>query len=158
MRYLLLVVALVGCAHIVPPTASTAPADRYVRVSFDTAWHRTLTFFTDNHVPIANVDRASGLLVSSQFTLPYDDLKAWADCGQSSQGGTALAALEAVHNIPRAIADFNVVEQGAGDSTAVRVSISLTVTARTPFGETQVACISNGHFEQALLARLGGSA
>jgi hypothetical protein len=160
-RLFLTLIFLAACTSVVPPAAAPSPADRYARVPFDTAWHRTITFFTDNHVPIQNVEKASGLLVSSAFRLPMDRLEAWADCGKIAGGGSTLDWYKARNMEPNVATDFNVVEHATGDSTAVRVSLVMTVTSvdiptMAGAGAGKVRCVSNGQFETALLARVAG--
>jgi hypothetical protein len=161
-RLVIALVLLVACTQVVPPSSPAPIADHYARAPFDTVWQRTITFFTDNHIPIQNVEKASGLLVSTAFRLPFDRLEAWADCGKIAGGGSTLDWYKARNTEPPVATDFNVVEHPTGDSTAVRVSVVMTVTgpgiptmARND-NAGRVTCVSNGRFEAALLARVSG--
>jgi hypothetical protein len=112
-------------------------------------------------VPIANVDKASGLIVSSRFALQLDQLEAWADCGTIS-GGSTLTVIKQDRLPGEAYADFNVVESPAGDSTSIRVSIVFDASAiilprdvLNPVSRpTPLQCVTNGRFETAMLARV----
>lgn len=146
--------ALTACAQVIPPGAPAPVIDRYAHAPFDTVWHRTVIFFTDAHVPIQNVDKSSGLITSARFSMPFEDLEAWGDCGQKHGGGSTIAELKAIKNYPTAYANFNVVEQGSGDSVAVRASIEIEATVGTPGGTIPLRCVSNGKFEADLFARV----
>jgi hypothetical protein len=151
------VLATVACAHVVPPREAAPVADRYAHTPFDTAWHRAIVYFANEHVPIQTIDKSSGLLVSSRFQLPFSDLKAWGDCGTASTGGSTIARLEAIHNYPTTSADFNVVMQPAGDSTSVRVSLAISGNVHVATGGLMdLQCVSNGQFERGLFDYVSG--
>jgi hypothetical protein len=151
--------AAVACAHVVPPAAPAPVTDRYTRTPFDTAWHRAIVYFTDQHITIRTIDKSSGVLASGRFEMPFSDLKAWGDCGTASTGGKTLDRLEAIHNYPTAYADFNVVMQQTGDSTSVRVSLAITGTVHVATGGIMdLTCVSNGQFERDLFSYVSGHA
>jgi hypothetical protein len=154
----LLAVATGGCATVVPPAKPPAPAEQYARAPFDTVWQRTITYFANSHLPIQTIEKASGLIASTRFSMQFTDLRAWADCGNASTGGTTLDRLDAIHNYPIAFADFNAIVHATGDSTSVRASIAITATVRAPGGMVPLRCVSNGQFEKALFAYVSTAA
>lgn len=156
-RAFIIVAALLAasaCARIITPAAAPAPAVAYTKAPYDTVWQRTVRFFALQQVPISIIETASGLIESRQFALPRTDLDAWVDCGKMGSGESALAVLEQHNNTPTAMADFTVLLERAGDSTAVHVTMGVAATAIAPAGRVPVTCTSNGHFEQALMASL----
>ncbi len=144
-------VAATACTTMVPPAPPPAPVERFIRAPFDTVWQRTVGFFADSRIPIRTIDKASGLIASTDFELSFDDAEAWADCGSTSSGEPTLSRLKAINNIPRIRADFNVVVQSWADSTGVRVNLGFTGTANSPAGVVPLTCVTNGRFEEALV-------
>lgn len=143
-----------GCATIVPPAQPAAPTTMYVRAAYDTVWERTISFFADSRIPIQTIDKASGLIATTKFALTGEALDRWADCGKTSDGASALAKLESVHNTPRVVVDFNVFIRPTADSASVRINLGLSANADSPMGSVSVVCVSNGRFERELLASL----
>ena len=148
----------VGCATVVPPAAPPPPKESFVAAPFDTVWQRAVAFFANSRVPIQTIEKSSGLIASTRFQMPFDQIEAWADCGNASSGGSTIARLKAINNLPTVLADFNVLLRPVGDSTAVRVNLGYSATVRAPAGMVQLQCVTNGAFEQALTAYVSGPA
>lgn len=147
-------VAAGACVTNTPPAPPPAPQDAYVRAPFDSVWTAVVSYFADTRVPIGTIDKTSGLIASRAFTLPDDAVRAWANCGTTSSGESAVERLYSINNPPRLSADFNVFVQPRGDSTAVRVNLGLTGQARSPGGMVALTCVTNGKFEEGLIAHV----
>ena len=139
-----------ACATVIPPAEPPPPSDLYVPGSFDQNWQGVVEFFADSRIPIQTIDRSSGLIISNRFQLSPELVERWVDCGKASSGGSTIARLRAVNNFPTILADFNVLIRQRGDSTAVRVNLGMTGTARSPGGIVDLRCVTNGGFEEAL--------
>jgi hypothetical protein len=146
-----------GCATVVPPPAPPAPQETYVAAPFDTVWQRAVAFFANSRVPIQAIEKGSGLIASTRFQMPFDQVEAWADCGNASTGGSTIARLKAINNLPTVLADFNVLLRPVRDSTAVRVNLGYSATVRAPAGMVPLQCVTNGTFESALTAYVSES-
>jgi hypothetical protein len=144
-----------ACLGIKPPAQPPTPTDTYIRAPFDTTWQRVIGFFADSRVPIQTIEKASGLIVSTKFRLSDEQTLVWADCGRG-RGGTAFEAVKRMGlGLPLVLADFNVFVRPSVDSTAVRVNLTLNGENDLQVsGHTSMVCVTNGKFEQALIARV----
>ncbi len=144
-----------ACARPIPPQ-HVAPAEAMVHAAFEPTWTRAVAFFANNNVPVQTLEKASGLIASQSVDLSDTQRKAWIDCGKMSafQAGILLANLQ-THTT------FNVFARPMGDSTAIRVNLSVRAE-RMAIGSTtrmeSIECTSNGTFERGLMATLGPAA
>jgi hypothetical protein len=140
-----------GCRQThVPQPAPDAPNEAYLRAPRDAVWQGVIAFFADSRMPIATIDKESGLIASRAFALSSDQRLAWMHCG--SAGGASV--VEPADSAVRAEADFNVLVRPAGASTAVRVNVGFNASRVNPVRGDRYApleCMSNGTFERALL-------
>lgn len=113
MRVLALL-ALVGCAsRPVAPPAPLVPVS--VDASFDQTWATVIDIFAQQSIPIATIDKASGLIVSRNLSVHMEDGLNWGDCGNS-----LLTNRWVTHG------DFNVLVRPVGEGTSVRATASWT--------------------------------
>ncbi|MFL5578725.1 MAG: hypothetical protein ACJ79S_22450, partial [Gemmatimonadaceae bacterium] len=99
-------VPALACAPIQPPSTRSTPAavQRTVRATPDAAWGAVVEFFSDAQIPIATIDKASGIIVSRRLDLTAEQRQRWMDCGRAN--GRPL--VEVAANVMRGSADFNV--------------------------------------------------
>lgn len=149
MRLLVALLLVVACTPTPPPPAPV-PVDHYARASFDSPWNAVIEFFADSRVSIETIDKASGLIVSRQFTIPKERIREWVVCETHSMGTPMVE-----HPNLQVVADFNVLVRPRGDSTAVR--INAVTTGRVVAGTltSNVECNSSGRFEAMLYERIG---
>lgn len=154
MRALLVVVALSGCAgRWTPPAPTPARADTEVAASFDRTWDAVIDVFARRSIPIATIDRSSGLIVSARLAVDRRDAVLWSDCG--APGGYEGPGNERFRAYA-SLGDFNVLVRPRGDGAIVRVTIRYA--GPEPAGATRFACTSTGVYERDLEDRIRAAA
>jgi hypothetical protein len=146
---------LIGCSQVIPPATPPTPTPKstYVKAPFDAVWSAVVEYFADTRIPIQTIDKASGIIASKGFELGPELRLSWMDCGTA--GGKPL--VEQANDVMKANADFNVFVRPTGDSTEIRLNVGMNGSRMTPFAGNQYTeqkCISNGKFEEGLLARI----
>lgn len=160
MRKVLLTIgalALGGCAS----TRNATPfqmADTYIKAPYDAVWQSAVAYFADARVPIATIDKQSGLIASRQVSLSKDQMIRWLDCG--SYGDRPMVNKLADDWKLSAVVDFNVFMRPLTDSTSARVNLTVSAQSQQVFSMAmgKAQCESSGAFEKALVAHLAESA
>jgi len=128
---------LSGCATT--PQTFAFDKSRDVAAGFDKTWEGVISYFAENNIPIATVEKDSGLIVASDERVSVDTLKKLADCS--------------VRHPATAQMSVNVfVRPTSASETSVQVNTRYSGTAVGLMNTTlQVDCNSNGSLEEALL-------
>ena len=114
--------------------------------SFDNTWSKVIKFFSSKNIPIKNIEKSSGLIVSDSFTINTLADADKFDCGKYSMPN-------AIGNKFNGKASFNVfVEKNNNMSTAITVN---AVGEIDHYEENlkhrfQYKCFSTGVFEISL--------
>ena len=146
--------ALGVCALTLSSCASTPQTydfdnSREVAADFDATWEGVIAYFAENNIPIATVEKDSGLIVATDERLASDNLKKLADCG-GGIGGTPVTSQMSVNVFVRR-KDLEV--------TSVQVNTRFSGTGVGLMNTTfQIDCNSNGTLETALLDRIEAKA
>ncbi len=131
----MLLAAMVACVHG-PTTQLTARAATDVNASFDRTWSAVIDVFAERNIPIATIDKSSGLIATTSLVIsdPKETLREWADCG----------------NVEATRATYNVLVRGAGDRSTVKVTVQwVWFQSAGIFGETSRQCVTRHVWEQA---------
>jgi len=135
---IMLLALLTACASYYPPTRGVALAPRaatLVNETFDRTWQETVTDIAQRNIPIATIDKDSGLITSERISLLSADA-AWADCGR-----------EGDYLLPADYARFNVVVRDiAPGQSSVQITASFDSDHGPPLYGV-VRCISRGVWE-----------
>ena len=145
MRRLLVVVltalTVSACTLMPHPPGPPAPVPTaQVAASFGKTWDATVDVFTQNNVPIRNLERASGLIVAEVATVGSKGT-AYADCG--TDGMMARRPDRAF---------YNVVVRGDSNSSSVRVSARFM----NALGDCSTKGVFETDVENAIKARAEG--
>ncbi len=135
-------ILLLGCALTPPP----APVPRFampVSAGFDAVWDAVIDHFADSNIPIATIERASGLIASYRLDVGLTSGFIYADCGRSWQGP-----------IPAEYAVYNVVARGDERAATLRVT-ALWSTPSAPF-ECSTRGVWEDQTERAIKAKAEG--
>jgi hypothetical protein len=147
--------ALAGCS--VRNATPYQMSDVRIPATFDAAWQGTVAYFADARIPIATIDKSSGLIASREVALTKDQMIKWLDCGDL--GGKSQAKNLAENWNLNAIVDFNVFLRPMADSTAARVNLTVNAKSNTLFAKNAKAeCESSGVFEKTLVTQVTESA
>lgn len=143
-----LLLALVGCMPVAPaPPTPRVGTD--VQASAGKSWDAVIDLFAARNIPIRNMERVSGLIVTEQLSIAREEGLRLADCGK------ALGmALPAVH------ASYNVLVRGDSTKALVRVTTRFTNGGGTnaPITECSSRGLWEADFETAVKARAEGRA
>lgn len=128
-------------------TADTFNFDksREITADFDTTWESVIGYFAENNIPIATVEKDSGLIVARNEQFPVSETKKIASCGS---GGltTPVSGVLSVNVFVRPVSD---------DVTNVQVNTQVSQNWSGAYGTTGMnECNSNGELEGALLDRI----
>lgn len=85
----LLFVPLASCGLVAtyypPPTVQPAPRDpTRVDATFDQTWSEAVAVLAERNIPIATIDKASGLIASERVTLATASPE-WTNCGRAGE-------------------------------------------------------------------------
>ena len=130
-----LLTAMIGCVHG-PTTQLTPRAATDVNASFDRTWNAVIDVFAERNIPIATIDKSSGLIATTALGIEEskDTTQEWADCG----------------NLPATRATYNVLVRGAGDRSTVKVTVKWVAwRSLGMFGEDSRECVTKHVWEAA---------
>lgn len=113
-----------------------------VVASFGRTWDAVIDVFADEGIPIATMDRASGLIVPAMSSrvvgTPERGPLDYADCGKNGSGSPIVASQ----------ARFNVVVRGDSTQSTVQVRAFFEWVSPPLLGEsTTIACSTTGLYE-----------
>jgi hypothetical protein len=149
--------AATACAMQTPPPPPE-PVDVHVRAPFDTVWSRAIGFMSTARIGVQTTDRQSGLITSGVRDISWQQLREWANCGNS--GGRTIQAMDDNEMRAKNVqgrGSLEVVIRPVGDSTVVRPTVTISATWTNPMLGQQAArfeCVSNGGLEYALIGAL----
>ena len=144
MRTVVASIALVLTVAACIPTPIPPPAPRTgtsVSSSFDRAWNGVIDVFTARNIPIRNIEKASGLVVTEPLLVNDRSATQWADCGNSM--GIPLLPTNAT---------YNVLVRGDSARANVRVTVRwMRAGAARGFSTAQVVeeCSTRGVWENS---------
>lgn len=165
MRYLLAgfaVVVIVGCApRVIAPAPAPARSATGVSASLGETWDAVIDVFTQQHIPIRNIERVSGLIVAEVARIPTGSeaeiayAASLADCGRVAGGLFSRGYTR----LPGA-ATYNVVVRGDSTRATVLASIRFVHAVHVPRSPTyeSVLCETRGRWEDELEQRVKGLA
>ena len=143
---------LIGCASsgFIAPRPAPERTTTEIVASFDRSWDAVIDVFTKRNIPIATIDRTSGLIVASPLTVGAADGMLWADCG-------SVRTILGEKPLPATRGEFNVLVRANGATTRVRVTVrwsSVSPSFVAAGGEvlpgTNIACETRNVWEQQL--------
>jgi hypothetical protein len=88
--------AAAACAGYQPPPPATPRDGTDVRASFARTWDSVIDEFADRNIPIATIERASGLIATEQLSVG-SEARGEADCGRLN--GRRLLPTHAIYNV-----------------------------------------------------------
>lgn len=151
MKIALVVAAgVLGCVSA-PRTVAPPREPTLVSAPSSKTWDAVVDVFAENSVPIATMERASGLVVAETMSLT-PDFAGYADCGSSLGLGRAPTQ-----------ADLNIRVRGDSSRSTVQASVRwVLVRIRGGYSEPEVVeCTSRGTYEawleSTIKARAEGS-
>jgi hypothetical protein len=120
-----------------PPTVDVPPVE--VAASFERTWAATLYALADARIPVAAVDKASGLVTSAPFKVEYARAAGWGNCGSNP-------------TYPMAITDgtLSVLVRGTDAASSVRITPRWSMTDK----ENTIVCATTGGLEKSLEAKI----
>jgi hypothetical protein len=131
---LLGMLSLAACGPYPPKTYPT-PEPVPIRASFDDTWNAVIDHFAVTLIPIATIERASGLIVTDAFNFGRTISPDVADCGTDWIGNPAQATLVR-HNV-----------RVRGDSTGSQIRVTALFV-----GGGEYRCTSKGRYEYDLMS------
>lgn len=123
--------ALTACSAGTPPTMPAPRDAAAVGAGFDETWNAVIDHFADDNIPIATIEKASGIVATARLRVGAQDAQRWANCG-------------AMYDRTPYVADgviYNVLVRGDGQASTVRVTASWTSTSGA------FDCVSRGVWE-----------
>lgn len=133
--------ALAGCITPAPP--APAPVATPVAAPFDKTWASVIDVFAAQNLPIATIDKASGLLVAQPMSLTSEQGRSWAACSKGIAGSMAVNRVT-----------FNVVVRPVSAGSTIQVNARWEYVS----GATMMACNSTGVWEARLQLRVKDAA
>jgi hypothetical protein len=132
---------LAAC-HITPPAPPAPRTAMPVVASFGRTWDAVIDVFAEDGIPIATMDRASGLIVPAVSArvvgTPERGPLDYADCGKNGSGSPIVANQ----------ARFNVVVRGDSAQSTVQVRAFYQWVSPPLLGETSaIECSTTGRYE-----------
>lgn len=128
-------VALAACMATPPEVAAPARDATPVQASFDAAWDAAIDHFAENNIPIATIERASGIIATTQLGVDPEIAEVSSDCGTGS-GVNSTIRLRATRAV------YNVLVRGDASSATVRVTVSWS----NPLAAFE--CVTTGAWEK----------
>jgi hypothetical protein len=126
--------SLAACGPYPPKTYPT-PEPVPIRASFDDTWNAVIDHFAVTLIPIATIEKASGLIVTEPFNFGRTISPDVADCGTDWIGAPAQATLVR-HNV-----------RVRGDSTGSQIRVTALFVGGGAF-----RCTSKGRYEHDLMS------
>lgn len=136
-----MIVSTPGCAAryvIANPTPTRSATN--VAASFDRTWDAVIDVFAAGNLPIATIERASGLIVAAPLAMARTNAAIWTDCGHHPRYSDPRDRAYATRG------EFNVLVRPAGPTSTVRVTIRWSL----PDLEARAICESTGVYERDL--------
>jgi hypothetical protein len=129
-----------GTAYHPPAHAPERQTSSEVAAPFDTTWSVVVELFAIRRLPIARIDKTSGLVMASPIAVHPSDADRWADCGflTDPERGRLQFLADRV--------DFGVLVRPMGDSSLVIITATW-LTGSHASGE----CRSRNIWEPALV-------
>ena len=154
-----------GCAGKTTPPEPAAPRSAtVVSASQGKTWDAVIDVFAERNIPIRNMERVSGLIVTEDLGVNNSDGTTWADCGRvtgawyekpkrrsgDKKKGTPVAPGHATYNV-----------LVRGDSTRSTVKVTVRWTARglkvdSPVVECSTLGVWEGETEMEIKNRAEG--
>lgn len=128
--YLFAALVAAGCQAGAPPVPLQTVT---VNAPFDRTWNAVIDIFTTSDLPIATIDKSSGLIAASSLGIGMTDGNNWASC-------------PGIIGPPASRGTFNVVVRQGVMGTDVRVTAS--------FSNQHAPCRSKGVFERWIQTRV----
>jgi hypothetical protein len=122
-----------ACAY--PPKSYPTPEPVPIQASFDDTWNAVIDHFAETLIPIATIEKASGLIVTEPFNFGRTISPDVADCGTDWIGNPAQATLVR-HNV-----------RVRGDSTGSQIRVTALFV-----GGGEFRCTSKGRYEHDLMS------
>lgn len=140
-----------GLTTLLCLSCATAPKIRpedvqkkfHVEVPFDVAWTAVIGTFADLNLPIANLEKDSGLIMTDWVRFPED----FCDCG------SAPLAIEISRQ-----GKFNVFVKREGTGVSLTVNTTYEVVREVMDTRANVRCVSTGRLEQTIHERVQAAA
>lgn len=115
-----------------------------VSASFERTWRATIDVFAERNIPIATIDKTSGLIATTALSIdaPKDTVLTWADCGATTGiGGVEFTATRAT---------YNVLVRGDAPRSTVKVTVRWAFwQSFGAFGENSRDCVTKHVWERA---------
>ena len=117
------------------PPQPPAPRDATpVAASFDATWDATIDHFAENNIPIATIERASGIIATTELRVDREVAEESSDCG-TGQGISSDMRFHATTAV------YNILVRGDGRSSTVRATVSWVNPA------ANFECVTTGVWE-----------
>jgi hypothetical protein len=133
---------LVGCVAPTPPPPAPIRDAAVVATDFQHTWDAAIDHFAEGNIPIATIERASGILATSRLSVGRELARQFSDCGKN-EWGAARYATSVV---------YNVLVRGDSSGSTVRVTASWS----TPDMECSTTGAWEAATEEAIQARAEG--
>jgi hypothetical protein len=137
-----------GCAPYVPPSPPTPRMGTEVETSFTHSWDAVIDVFSELNIGIKTMDRASGLIVAEQNSVPSElvkpDVKVWADCGRFPPD----PIMGEIRIYPNFVT-YNVLVRGDSSRSTVKATARWEKRATGQY-EVERPCVSLGAWEQGV--------
>ena len=136
----------VACA-VPPSTAPPAPSVHELQADFDDAWSAIIRVFTDEGIPIENMDPASGFIRSGDMTADPSYVFGGFGIGEILDCGSEFGVAHTTSGT--SFISFTALVEERPDS---RVTLRIVVSARnydkTSMADPNQLCVSTGIFER----------
>lgn len=110
---------LVSACQAVPPAPAPVRDATSVAASFDATWDATIDHFAENNIPIATIERASGIIATTELRVDSETAEESSDCG-TGQGVSVDMRFHATSAV------YNILVRGDERASTVRATVSWT--------------------------------
>lgn len=137
MRRTLFAVLSCAACYTPPPTVTVAPVE--LAASYDRTWDAVVQALAEQGIPVATIDKASGVLTSAPVKVESVNASRWGHCGSDPA-------------IPMRVTDatVSVLVRGTATATTVRLSPRWSMVS----GENAMVCATTGVWERELEAQI----
>jgi hypothetical protein len=143
---------LVACAtKYTPPESATPRSATSVNASQGRTWDAVIDVFAERNIPIRNMERVSGFIVTEELGIADTGSVAWADCGKvpNSWGAEKKRGKSAPKQKDRPLApsraSYNVLVRGDSARSTVRATVRWTTPGTVKAGP--IECSTRGTWE-----------
>jgi hypothetical protein len=152
MKYFILILAVslfaASCATYTPPVKKNIVNKMIFNKPYDEVWNKIIDYMSSHSLPIKNMEKASGLIVTESVSILNNDK--CMDCGDISRGAQPYERK----------GDFNIFVQIIGsDSTQVtintRYSAMLVYMGWDKGANNRIDCYSTGGWEKEIFDYIG---